>query len=149
MLVSKSREVQQLVDSDALLVEVTLTTISRSSSICMLRAQIVDRVPLESAAKLTPRLLAQRSTITNRMIGRFLDQEDTSLQIRNFSRICSTLCDHRHAKNVSTNSQNVTDCLLIVFKIINTPGPGCYRPVDGINTEGMYARSGHMRTKTP
>ena len=36
-----------------------------------------------------------------------------------------------------------------VFKIIKTPGPGTYAPVDGINNDGMYAQSGHMRTRTP
>ena len=36
-----------------------------------------------------------------------------------------------------------------VFKIIQTPGPGTYKPVDGITMEGTYAKSGHMRTKTP
>ena len=36
-----------------------------------------------------------------------------------------------------------------VFKIINTPGPGSYTAVDGINNDGTYAKSGHMRTRTP
>lgn len=36
-----------------------------------------------------------------------------------------------------------------MFKILKTPGPGTYAPVDGINTEGTYAKSGHMRTRTP
>ena len=36
-----------------------------------------------------------------------------------------------------------------MFKILKTPGPGSYAPVDGINNDGMYAQSGHMRTRTP
>ena len=37
----------------------------------------------------------------------------------------------------------------LVFKILKTPGPGTYQPVDGINMDGQYAKSGHMRTRTP
>lgn len=38
---------------------------------------------------------------------------------------------------------------LIVFKILQTPGPGTYKPIDGISNDGTYAQSGHMRTRTP
>ena len=38
---------------------------------------------------------------------------------------------------------------VLVFKIINTPGPGTYKPVDGINSDGIYATSEHQRTRTP
>jgi len=37
----------------------------------------------------------------------------------------------------------------LVFKILNNPGPGTYQPIDGINTDGNYAKSGHSRTRTP
>ncbi len=43
----------------------------------------------------------------------------------------------------------VFSLLSIVFKILNNPGPGAYQPIDGINIDGMYAMSGHMRTSTP
>jgi len=43
----------------------------------------------------------------------------------------------------------VTILFLAVFKILKTPGPGTYVPVDGININGQYAMSGHMRTKAP
>ena len=36
-----------------------------------------------------------------------------------------------------------------MFKILKTPGPGAYAPVDGINNDGTYAKSSHMRTRTP
>ena len=39
--------------------------------------------------------------------------------------------------------------LCIVFKILKTPGPGTYQAVDTMNVDGMYAKSSHMRTKTP
>ena len=36
-----------------------------------------------------------------------------------------------------------------MFKILKTPGPGAYAAVDGINNDGTYAASSHMRTRTP
>lgn len=38
---------------------------------------------------------------------------------------------------------------MVVFKILNNPGPGTYCPVDGINLNGNYAKSSHARTRTP
>ena len=63
----------------------------------------------------------------------------------------SSHCELRQAKAVSyfLLYQTLTPLSDIVFKIVTTPGPGSYKPIDGLNDDGTYALSGHTRTKTP